>query len=196
MPLRIRFAGAKRTLAAHGKAVGLGTPNSMPDKITYGSYELVCFHEAGHAETAIQLGSRVEKITIFDNADGPNGKCTIESFEAHRRHICLGGFAAEISLFQAQRLLNLDGSPVDEHQFVQASMRNATEDRRRFIALQFGIDLSPDDEIPGDLDRKFMAFAQGRAENDMSLAAVERIAAAFKGRRELSGAEVHAAYQG
>ncbi|WP_139237906.1 MULTISPECIES: hypothetical protein [Methylobacterium] len=183
-------------LAALGKAVGPGTPDSMPDKITYGSYELVCFHEARHAETAIQLGSRVEKITIFDNADGPNGKCTIEGFPLHRPHICLGGFAAELSPFQAQRLLNRDGSPVDERQFVQALMRNATEDRRRFIALQFGLHLSPDDEISGELDRKFMAFAQGRAENNMSPAAVERIAAAFKGRRELSGAEVHAAYQG
>ncbi|WNJ90077.1 hypothetical protein [Bosea sp. 685] len=168
----------------------------MPPKITYGSYELVCFHEAGHAATAIQVGAQINEIEIYEDNGRYFGRTNANRTDEQSRHILLGGFAAEYQIYEAGRLVKPDGNAPDKSEFIYNSIRNATIDRQKFFELQFNAFLTEDEEWPTWMDKAFVNFAIGRAKNEMPSAAVERIAYGLSGQRKLDGDAIRAAFDG
>lgn len=143
----------------------------MAPMIVFNSPELACFHEAGHAETALGVGARIVEIKLCRQQPRSYGRTRVDRNEDQRRHIALGGFAAEYLLFKAERLVKPDGVPPTEKEFIDLAMDNAIEDRISF----FGQDYPGSDAWPRELDDKFISFAIGRAENEMRFELVERI---------------------
>jgi hypothetical protein len=148
----------------------------MTHTVVFDSPELACFHEAGHAETAIQVGARVIEIELCREVPRSYGRCRIDRDDLQRKHIALGGFAVEYLLFKAGRLVKQDGQPPTEKEFINYAIGNASEDRVSY----FGTDLtSPSGVWPHENDSEFMNYAIGRAKNRMRFDLVERIAAAL-----------------
>ncbi len=159
----------------------------MPPTIVFNSAELACLHEAGHAETALNVGARVVEMELYRQEPRSYGRTRVNRTEDQRCHIALGGFAVEYLLFRAGRLVKQDGQPPTEKEFIDYAINNAVEDRINF----FGHDCDEADGIwPPALDKKFIQFAIGRAENKMCLALVERIADALLAAEKLDEAAV------
>lgn len=167
----------------------------MAAKVSYGSLELVCFHEGGHAATAIQVGAQIENIEIYKDAGRYFGRVRATRTDDQSRHILLGGFSAEYILFTSGLLLNADGSSPTEKQFIDQSMDNAIIDRINFFKINYGLDVDASN-VPVHLDERFMSYAIGRAKDKMPFDAVERIANSLIARRTLGADEIHSAFVG
>lgn len=159
----------------------------MPPKIVFDSPELACLHEAGHADAALGVGARVIEIVLYREESRSYGRTRADRTADQAQRIALGGFAAEYTLFRANRLLKQCGGVPSEKEFIAYAVGNAQDDRKSF----FGGDFSGQDgQWPAELDKRFMALAIGHAEGHMRFDLVERIADALLSAGRLDEAGV------
>ena len=90
----------------------------------------MCFHEAGHIETACQFGVTVERAVVEDDAD-PRSSIRHKDMSTKRPVAC-GGYSAERILFESDRLIDQQGDPVSLEEFNRQAMVNARLDKRPF----------------------------------------------------------------
>ena len=148
----------------------------MTHTVVFNSPELACLHEAGHAETALKVGARVVEMELYRELPRSYGRTRVEGDTGQRRHIALGGFAVEYLLFRAGRLVNQDGRPPTEKEFIDFAIDNAGDDRISYFGRDWA---GPNGRWPRELDHEFMNYAIGRAKNSMRFNLVERIADAL-----------------
>jgi hypothetical protein len=163
-------------------------PEHIPFSVMFGSVELVCLHEAGHAEVALAEGARVVEMELY-RADPRNyGRTRVDRTELQRPHIALGGFAAEYHLYRAGRLIRQDGMPPTEKEFIDYAFDNAVEDKINF----YGSNLAEvDGTWPLELDQRFMSLAIRRAETGMRFELIESIANALLASGKLDEAALN-----
>lgn len=128
----------------------------MTTKIALKDLVYVCLHEAGHAVATYAVGGSVELVEILTEHAKARGRARANRPANQAQTIAAAGFAVEYLLFQANRLVAEDGTPLLEKAFIDASMNNATEDKISF----FGSDqMQPDGMWPAEHDRAYMDFA-------------------------------------
>lgn len=163
----------------------------MLHNIIVNSPEYACFHEAGHAETALRVGARVSEMELYIEQPRSYGRTRVEKkqdrYIEQSRRIALGGFAAEYILYRAGRIVNEDGTSMSESQFIQYAYGNAAQD---FAAFWATFNLPHLNKTQKELDEQFMSFAIGMAQQDMNAVTVERIADALLGAQKLTETEV------
>jgi len=136
----------------------------------------VAFHEAGHAETAINVGARVESMELLCQGQRHYGRTSVTRTDAQRLHIAHGGFAAEYRLYISKRLLKEDGQAPTEKEFIDYAVGNSYDDRISYFGKAA---LAPLGAFSKAQDLEFMSYAIGRAQNKMRFELVERIADAL-----------------
>lgn len=104
-----------------------------------------------------------------------------------RRHIALGGFAAELILYNAGGLLKEDGTVPTQKEFIDYAYRNAADD---FVSFWGTGEPSAVGKNQTQMDCEFINFATGRAKNEMRTHGVERIADALLAANKLTETEV------
>jgi hypothetical protein len=188
-----RFLAAKspdpNTVAEMQEAPAETATERIQSRVMFGSVELVCLHEAGHAEVALAVGARVTEMELYRAEPRNYGRTRVDRTELQRPHIALGGFAAEFRLYKAGRLIKQDGKPPTEKEFIDYAFDNAIEDKINFYDGNLA---DPDGSWPLKLDQKFMAYAIGRAENQMRFELVERIASALLASGRLDEVAINA----
>ncbi|WP_157505442.1 hypothetical protein [Geminicoccus roseus] len=154
----------------------------MPPIISFDSPELACYHEAGHAAVALKVGATVVEMKLYSAEPRSYGRTQVCRNDCQRRHIALGGFAAEYLLYKTGRLVKQDGCRPKEKEFIDYAIDNSNQDRISY----FGEDLAQSDgQWPSDLDTEFMKYAIGWADK-ISLDVVEKIANALLASGELN----------
>lgn len=116
----------------------------------------VCYHEAGHAAAAYIAGGYVDQIELLPESH-PLGRARATTFRppGSEKMIACGAFAVEYLLYQAGRITDEHGTAITEKGFIDASMANASADKKSF----FGEDLMQfDGTWPADADRQYMSF--------------------------------------
>lgn len=165
----------------------------MSTKITSGSAEHVCFHEAGHAIVALDVGASVVEMELYLDPQRNHGRSRMDRTQEQARHIALGGFAAEYLLYKAGHLVKSDGSPLTEKEFIDLAYNNASDDYEKFWMAHKG---SADPQKLGmtkvDMDRLFIDYAVGRA-NRMHFGEVKQLAEALQEAGKLDEQGVRAA---
>ena len=161
----------------------------MENDVSFRSRELAAFHEAGHVETALSVGARVDLVELLVEGKRHYGRIRVERTDGQKMHISLGGFAAAYVLFKRGRLLKEDGTRPTEKEFLNHAANNSFVDRQSF----FGCDaLIKDSQFDIEQDRQFMKYAVGRATNNMRFDFVELIADALLLRGRLEGHDLEA----
>lgn len=120
---------------------------------------LICLHEAGHAAAALMVGIAPALVELNDDPTlaGPARSRVARGSKVQRRTIACAGFAVEYLLYDAGRLVDGLGAPVDERGFIQvATGQNAFEDKERFFDANYE---QPDKTWPKECDRAFMNHA-------------------------------------
>jgi hypothetical protein len=131
-------------------------PN-LPRQLSLRSPALVCFHEGGHAATAIAIGAKVQEITFFLSPT-PHAKTRVDRTHEQGIFIACGGFAAEYYLNQKGRLLNDLGATATFDEWFAEANANAVEDKRNFSRAVEVVTGAP----PTRLDEEFIATALTR----------------------------------
>lgn len=161
---------------------GLTTIPKLIDYVTP-SEVAICLHEAGHAAAALLVGvaPALVELTKDPSLLGPARNRIPIGSQAQRESIACGAFAVEYRQYREGRLVDDQGKPVDERQFVQIALgSNAHEDKVRF----FGANLEqPDLRWPKPYDEVFMRRGISLA-RQLSMLLVTEIAEALRhGRR-------------
>ena len=163
----------------------------MKQPIMFNSPENACFHEAGHAVTALSVGARVVEMVLYRKPQRSYGRTRVCRGKDQAGHIALGGFAAEYLLYAAGRLVKEDGALPTQKEFIDHAYTNAAEDYEAFWTNYAG---SSDPTKLGmteyDMDKQFINCALGRAKDGMSLVVVERLAEALLAANTLSQEEI------
>ena len=165
-------------------------PRALPhliDLVTP-SDEAVSLHEAGHACVALVCGCPPALMEIIDGPP-PYGRTSIPPAQDAdtRRYIACAGFAVEVWLFKAGRIVDALGQKLTEKHFIQVSVaQNAALDKVKF----FGEDRERADKTwpPAD-DLTFMTYGQNLAKQ-LPIACVEALATALLNERRLSGVRI------
>ena len=94
----------------------------------------VCLHEAGHACVALIVGVVPAFMEIID-VPKPHGRNRLPvTSGSPRRLIAVGGYAVELALFRAGRLVDEAGAAIGEKAFIdQAIGSNASLDKAAFF---------------------------------------------------------------
>lgn len=163
-------------------------PEHIPFNVMFGSAELVCLHEAGHAEVALAEGARVVEMELCRAEPRNYGRTRVNRTELQRPHIALGGFAVEYRLYRAGRLVKKDGKPPTEKEFIDYAIDNAIEDKINFYGSNRA---DRDGTWQPELDRRFMSFAIERAKTQMRFELVESIANALLASGKLDEAAIN-----
>ena len=113
-----------------------GTLNWFPpwqyskSKVAIGSRDWVAYHEAGHVAAAIASGSRFfSSISILQlPGELPFGRTSVQG----NKQVALGGFAVELALKKAGRLVDKSGAALSDADFKHESTQTTREDRVSF----------------------------------------------------------------
>lgn len=150
---------------------------SASSPIIFNSPEYASWHEAGHVEAALRSGAKVLAVHLYREETRSHGRTRVERTDVQADEISLGGFGVEYLLYRKGRLLKEDGSEPTEKAFIDFAFRNAADDdyaafwgRRPEMAALLS---------ERDRDWHFMNEAIRRAENEVDICLVERIAAAL-----------------
>lgn len=121
------------------------------------SDEAICLHEAGHACAALLVGVVPAFLEFTNDPSSPGiARNRISTTSEHqRKFVACGAYAVELSLFQANRLVDRAGHLISERDFIQIAVgHNASHDKHRF----FGVDLAKNGVWPAELDTQFMSY--------------------------------------
>ena len=164
-------------------------PPTAPDLIQFvpPSDWAVCLHEAGHAAAAIVVGSVPASMEIIDGPPPYGRNRILRVSGAPRRCIAVGGYVVELTLFQANRLINADGQPIAEADFIaQAVGHNAALDKIAY----FEADRQDANGMwPACDDRAFMKFG-AQLQPIFPIDKVFSLAAALIEERQLSSERI------
>lgn len=154
--------------------------------IPYGTIELACLHEAGHAAAAFAARARVLRMDITADSTAPGGRTRVKHRAEQRRTIALGGFAIELHLWRAGRLRWFDGSRPTEAEMRRGVARSAQDDR----VIYFGGDMrTPDGRWPAAMDDAFFLAADD-LRRSLDVGFVQRAAAALLVKLSLREGEI------
>lgn len=163
----------------------------MANILKFNSPEYSAFHEAGHALVALDVGARIVEMELYRDVPRAYGRTQVQRTAQQGARIALGGFAAEYLLFSAGRAAKEDGTLPLEPEFVDFAFRNASNDYETFWTCYKG---SLDPNTVGlsqkDMDYKFMSFAIGCADNQLSLIGIEALAQELLKKDKLTGNEI------
>lgn len=151
----------------------------MTSQIAITDLTYVCLHEAGHAVATYAVGGTVECLELPKEHAKARGVARANRPQDQSHIIAAAGFAVEYLLFQANRLLAADGTPLSQKAFIDAAMDNSSGDRISF----FGSDeTQPDGMWPAELDKFYMNFAIGKVVPllEPMLLQIEELAAALE----------------
>ena len=149
----------------------------MKQQIIFNSPEYACYHEAGHAVTALSVGAKVVEMVLYREPLRSYGRTRVDRNKDQARHIALGGFAAEYLLYAAGRLVKEDGTLPTEKEFIDYAYKNAIDDFESFWINHAGSNEPTKLAMTEyDMEKQFMNYAIGRANNEMSLVVVEGLA--------------------
>lgn len=158
----------------------------MTDIVQYKSPKLVCYHEAGHAISALHVGARVVEMELYLSPPPAHGRTRIERDEAQRRIIALGGFAIERRLWEESRLVWSDNRRPTEKEMLEESANNAEIDRISY----FGSDQCTESgKWPHQLDLEFMTAARDLGKR-LDINSIERLASALLVEHRLDEAKI------
>lgn len=151
----------------------------MTTKIALTDSVYVCLHEAGHAAATYAVGGTVEFIEILTDHAKARGRARANRPPHDAQTIAAAGFAVEYLLFQADRLLAEDHTPLSEKSFIGESMKNSSEDKILFFGSN---EMLADNTWPEELDWIYMNYAIGRVVPMLSpmLKQIEKLAAALE----------------
>ncbi|MEP6966821.1 MAG: hypothetical protein ABI906_01965 [Pseudomonadota bacterium] len=128
----------------------------MDGVFRYGTLPLACLHEAGHVVAALNAGLRVFDTCCRRIGGELAGRTSVLKSKQERRLVALGGFAAELLLWQNGRLTWFDGVRPTQAEMIQGVARSCEDDRVAY----FGRDLrNPDRRWPTELTQSFHAGA-------------------------------------
>jgi hypothetical protein len=150
------------------------------------SEELICMHEAGHALVSIDCGIVPNLIEIV----GPPffARTNTPPTGDNGPVISLGGFASELRLFLADRLVNQQGRQISEGGFIDlACGGNAQMDKEGY----FGKDYSVGGSWPAKMDTEFMEFAR-KVATHMNMQRAEVLARALLNERSINAMRIEA----
>lgn len=151
------------------------------------SIELVCLHEAGHVFAALSSGVVPEFVEVRVDPE-LLGRSRIPRLEDDdRKDVAASGFAVELWLFKTGRLVDGQGKPVSEQEFLITALGDhASDDKTKFFDIkstQFhGI-------WPADNDIEFLSWAE-RAALFLDETFIEAIACELLRKRNLSKEEI------
>lgn len=101
----------------------------MPIRISSDLHK--CFHEAGHIEVAYLHGATVQSAHIDQHGNGIT-RVVHKSDLSTKKPAACGGYAAELLLFEAGRLVDKAGQPLAPDDFDTQAMENARRDKFPF----------------------------------------------------------------
>ena len=98
------------------------------------SEELVCLHEGGHVQFILAARTLPEFVEIVQDAE-PYGRTRALQFTGRRKRvIAVAGYAVELYLHKAARLVDANGNGVSDKLFIQEAVANhAANDKIMFF---------------------------------------------------------------
>jgi hypothetical protein len=124
--LRKVLAGSGRGRAADA------APEPSAPAIQIQSRQYICLHEAGHIETALLSGAQVTKVSLAVGSKDPHTSITHKPDLSTKVPIACGGYSVERILFDAGRVADENGTPMERATFQAQAMHNARRDKYPF----------------------------------------------------------------
>lgn len=129
----------------------------------------ICYHEAGHIESACLFGATVTGAEI-DSSGKPHTSITHKEDLSTKMPVACGGYSVESLLFHAGNLLDQSGGVLTEQVFKNHAMKNAYLDKFPFyitepfdseLGLYPGSPFQPrGGSWPQESDEPFIAYAE------------------------------------
>ena len=134
-------------------------PSSMPlgwndiSQLISGQRFYIALHEAGHIAITYSLGQSVEFVEILEGG-GARSRVNRISDQAIGQQIACGGYAVELLLYKAGKIVHPSGVAVNEKEFIDLGMNNADKDKVAYFGQRYSDTAGM---WPTGHDRTFMA---------------------------------------